>query len=503
MKETNSKGKETAEDPAVTDGDASRQREYMDKLGTSTGDSTVGEAMMASGVNNLANYPGVAAAIKAMAQQAAGVNNLANNPGVAATVKAMAQQAAGVNNLANNPGVAATLKAISQQAAGVNNLANNPGFAQVLETLRLQSGNLSAARALGYKPLKGTDAKAATVYSREMTSHSAYFEQWELELDSFEDFLGAVTRLSELHPEFTFLWRGQRDASWPLHSSLFRALWKAKGVRSPGENHRSSEPFPTEEDMVRAEASILAFVRQDWRFEDLGAMSTFARLQHFGAPTRLLDVSRNPLIAAWFATEESAETEDNDCRIFALATGTLPGTDLEMSTQALSSRVDSTEAASPDPFWQLLENDKVRAEYEWGTGRVRRFWIPPLYESRIAAQNAGFVLDGVPLSSPDLDQHFHRTGDQIPWTYGDRIASASITARFSKPNRRVGQRIATALPPSFTFRVSARAKQEIRKVLNDRFSYNYATIYPDIQGAAIAISARLRELFKDDKKDGA
>jgi FRG domain len=462
MKEASSKKQEPAKAPPVTPEDPIQRGELKDKLGT-----------------------------------------LAAGPAVAEATNPVPKHVAGLNSLTGNPGLTAAMNAFSQHVAGLNSLTGNPGLTQVLETLRLQSGNLSAARALGYRPLRGTDAKAATVYSNDMTSYSTYFEEWELELDSFDDFLRAVTRLSELHPEFTFLWRGQRDANWPLHSSLFRAIWKAKGVRSPDESHRSSEPFPTEEEMVSAEASILAFVRQDWRFEDLGAMSTFAKLQHFGAPTRLLDVSRNPLIAAWFATEQSEETEGKDCRIFALATGTLPTNDVEKTKQTLSSRVDSTEAAQPDPFWQFLENEKVRAEHEWGTGRVRRFWIPPLYESRIAAQNAGFVLDGVPLASPDLDQHFHRTGDRVPWTYADRLASASITTRFSKPSRRVGERIATALPPSFTFRISARAKQEIRRVLNDRFSYNYATIYPDIQGAARAMSSRLRELFKDRTKNSS
>ncbi|MDR6989643.1 hypothetical protein J2Y66_004160 [Paenarthrobacter nitroguajacolicus] len=412
-----------------------------------------------------------------------------------ASLKTFADQMATINNSANYAGVNAALKAFAEQAGGLNNFVKSSNVGPVMEALRLYSGNLTATRALGYRPLKEAAARPAPVYSKEMTSHASYFEQWELELDSFDELLGAVTRLCTLHPDFTFLWRGQADADWPLQSSLFRALWKAKGVRSPSQSRRTSEPFPTENDMVKAETEILASVREDWRFEDLGAMSTFARLQHFGAPTRLLDVSRNPLIAAWFATAQTEETEERDCRLFALATGTLPSSELEKSRQKLSSRVDSADAASPVPFWHTLQDDQMRSEYEWGTGRVRRFWIPPLYESRISAQNAGFILDGVPLPSPDLDQHFHKKGTGTPWTYGDRLASASITTRFSRPSQPVGKRIGTALPPSFTFRISARAKQDIRKVLNDHFSYNYASIYPDIQGAAMAIGSRIKEMF--------
>ena len=435
--------------------------------------------------------------MKSLADQAAPLSSAADLAGVQAAMKSLADQAAPLSRAANFAGVQRTLKAIAEQTEGFGALDRMAEISPILETLRSYSGNLSAARALGYRPLKEAAQKPSFVYSREMTSHASYFEQWEMEVDSFDEFLTAVNRLCRMHPGFTFLWRGQADADWPLQSSLFRAIWNAKGVQSPGHSRRTAEPFPTEDDMVRAEADILAFVREYWRFEDLGALSTFARLQHFGAPTRLLDVSRNPLIAAWFATAKEEETEERDCRIFALATGTLPGSELQKATQDTSSRVDSADAASPMPFWHTLHNDKLRAEYEWGTGRVRRFWIPPHYESRIAAQNAGFILDGVPLASPDLDRQFHKRGTETPWTYGDRLASASITTRFSRPNQPVGRRIATALPPSFTFRISARAKQEIRKSLSDHFSYNFASIYPDIQGAAMAMGGRLREIFSD------
>ncbi|WP_394525620.1 FRG domain-containing protein [Paenarthrobacter nicotinovorans] len=452
-------------------------------------------ADQAGRLNSPANLAGVNDALKTFADQAGRLNSPANLAGVNDALKTFADQAGRLNSPANLAGVNDAFRILSEQTGGFSDLVKNSNVGPVLEALRLHSGNLTAARALGYRPLKKAVAEPSFVYSKEMTSHASYFEQWEMELDSFDELLGAVTRLCRLHPDFTFLWRGQADANWALHSSLFRALWEAKGVRSPSQSHRTSEPFPTEEDMIRAETEILATVREDWRFEDLGALSTFARLQHFGAPTRLLDVSRNPLIAAWFATAQDEETEDLDCRLFALATGTLPSDDLQRSRQRTSSRVDSSDAASSVPFWHTLQDDQVRSEDEWGTGRVRRFWIPPLYESRISAQNAGFILDGVPLASPDLDQHFHQKGTGKPWTYGDRLASTSITTRFSRPNQSVGNRIASALPPSFTFRISARAKQDIRKVLNDHFSYNYASIYPDIQGAAMAMGGRLKEIF--------
>jgi hypothetical protein len=381
--------------------------------------------------------------------------------------------------------------------AGLPGIFDAKETSRVFEVAREGYNTLSAVRSLRYPSLKNLDGEETTAYSPEMTRSTTYFEQSELEVNSFDEFQRESSKLMDNHSEFNFLWRGQRDADWALHSSLFRELWRIKGVQAPDEAHRSEEPFPTEADMVDAELKILQFVREQWRFDDAGAMTIFARLQHFGAPTRLLDVSRNPLIAAWFATEMNEQTEAKDCRIFALATSTLPEDSEERSRQVESTRIDSSDANHHLPFWHALENNEVRAEKQWGTGRLRRYWIPPLYESRISAQNAGFILDGVPLSSPDLDKFFHKPNSQEPWKLADRLASGSISARFSRPGRPVGGRLARQLPPSFTFRITAKAKLEIRRILEARYSYSQATIYPDIQGAAQAISGNLSTLLKD------
>lgn len=355
------------------------------------------------------------------------------------------------------------------------------------------SKNFAAGAALNYPDYRLSPRKRGTAYSAEMNSPSDYFRPWEGVINNFADLQAAVTMILDHHPATTFLWRGQQDAAWPLHSSLFRAVWKAKGVHDPHQPHRISEPFPTDQDLRKAESRILSAIREQWRFEDTSALSTFARLQHFGAPTRLLDVSRNPLIAAWFATEKHAdvEVEEADARIFALATTRVATTPEQKNRDFEASRVDLETAAAFKPFWDVDVSDDGIDDTgfgEWGTGRIRRFWIPPHYETRIAAQNAAFVLDGVPVDSPDLNRYYRKgSGQKGSWLLADRLAASSISVRFSQPRRGAGSDIAKTMPPSYTFRVTAEAKRQIRMELEDRYSYNKSTIYPDIQGAAQAI----------------
>ncbi|MGJ0390532.1 FRG domain-containing protein [Microbacterium sp. CGR1] len=317
-------------------------------------------------------------------------------------------------------------------------------------------------------------------YSDVMDSPRSYFQATEEVIESFDDLHAAITKLISKTPELPLVWRGVRSADWGLHSYLYRHLMEVNGVVPPAERPTEPQPYPDEDQMVAAEREVLRIARSDWRFDNLSALETFARVQHFGGPTRLIDVTKNPYIGAWFAIELDATTESDDARLFALATKPVSREGKQQPPDSALSLDDL--GAARDPFWHLLETNADRQLFEWGTGARRRVWVPPAYDPRISAQNAAFILDGVPITSSKLAPYFKIEGSTY-WRRNDLLASASIYAKMFQSTAKPRYN-ARNFAPTFSFRISAEAKREIREVMESRFGYRRSYIYPDMSGLA-------------------
>lgn len=77
--------------------------------------------------------------------------------------------------------------------------------------------------------------------------------------------------------------------------------------------------------------------------DNLSAMEVFARIQHVGGPTRLIDVTMNPYIAAWLATQpsESESEPESDARLFAIAVAR-PSNEDRSTAEDKTFRLDET-----------------------------------------------------------------------------------------------------------------------------------------------------------------
>lgn len=169
------------------------------------------------------------------------------------------------------------------------------------------------------------------------------------EVSTFDELHAAVQAFGRA----VVVYRGQRVIEWPLQPRIGRY----KRVRSKTVVHEERTVLRMFKE--RAVPHLSVFPANDWDW--------LALAQHHGLPTRLLDWSRNPLVAAYFAVEDE---HDSDSVVYAFRDKT---------------HVDVAQWG--DPF--------SRSE-------IDRF-LPPHVSPRIIAQNGMFTAH----PDPSLDMRLH------------------------------------------------------------------------------------------------
>lgn len=116
-----------------------------------------------------------------------------------------------------------------------------------------------------------------------------------------------------------YFFRGQADAKWRLQTSLERKYQAYKeessetGIKAhniPADKEKYfSDAFSKALEYKEEYAAIQTFHRLSSLTENLSDIEILARMQHYGAATRLLDVTTSFFIALFFAFEEYGEQD--------------------------------------------------------------------------------------------------------------------------------------------------------------------------------------------------
>lgn len=211
---------------------------------------------------------------------------------------------------------------------------------------------------------------------------------------SVSEYLECLSKI-KMEPKATFsvgcftLFRGQANANWLLSPSLYRQnLFEAENLLLTEIKHICPNEFG------------------DNRFDSL------VKMQHFGMPTRLLDVTTNPLVSLYFACESSEQSnEDGIVYIF-------PNMPVSWSNDPLVDLVmDFVYDYFPRKMWLDQMLDQSQKKYRNGSYRLMPDTIdsllhyltipafavmPAKTNERIEAQDGAFFVFGMHFSNREV-----------------------------------------------------------------------------------------------------
>ena len=257
------------------------------------------------------------------------------------------------------------------------------------------------------------------------------YKQYRLE--SWDEFLKIITG----SPYSNWAFRGHRKEAWPLASALSRyfRIFRIDPRAWPQQEGRILRVF---------KRKAHQFLAQPPEADD--DFQWLALMQHHGAPTRLLDFTWSPYVAAFFALDRAT----TDAAVWALNPANISAGGIRRSNQ---SRRAGTTTRAMDPRRKgnfaryFLKGDR---EFIW-------LGEPDTMNRRLIAQSGTFALPGV-LDKP-MDQIVHQYADP-----------QEMMAKFILPAAKIRE---TGLRELY------------------RMNITHATLFPDLDGLARSLGYEL------------
>ena len=199
-------------------------------------------------------------------------------------------------------------------------------------------------------------------------------------ITSVADFIKAIKK--EIPDPFSenrgpkFFYRGHADVLWDLKASIFRS---DKGIKNEHLLFR---------DMVAHEPQDFSQCKS--------ALDYLVQMQHYGLPTRLLDVTTNPLVALYFACQPAGDT--SVFRIVGAAFDAARGVALDAETYAENYPDAPPSNSSNDSLEEILSSVGVLAGVL--TAANTKYDENPIGDTMI-----GCIVDPLLKEFPDLAEN--------------------------------------------------------------------------------------------------
>jgi hypothetical protein len=259
-------------------------------------------------------------------------------------------------------------------------------------------------------------------------------------LDSFEDFSRYVEQFSE-----KWAFRGQANAAWVLNNAIERTDFILQG-------NSVEAKFVAE-----FQRGARNYLSRDQIPEHL--IEWLALMQHHGAPTRLLDLTKSPFIASYFAFEFTPVREDHYVAVWCLHVEHLRESALEILSREFGDALKET---------QNLINEKLFEVLFYQNNKRLVFPVEPFRMNRRYSLQQSIFLSTGTSEAPFMEQlQFLQ----------DTMHQAIIKLEIP----------------------SCHKKQALRELL--KMNLHRASLFPDLDGYALAMKLRYNSMKTPEERE--
>jgi hypothetical protein len=228
----------------------------------------------------------------------------------------------------------------------------------------------------------------------------------EIEIKDWQHFTSLADELSSGGPEGPIIFRGQPDVKWNLTPSITRLL-KSKGLDHEQGLFLEKKALES----FKRQAHLAAEFCKDLNPTD--PLLWWEYMQHYNAPTRLLDWSKSPYVALYYSVEDLSE---KDGALFTFDAGHLT------FVKTIRSKNDDTNWVANN--FQQLTKSLSGAEYE----KTIMVVGCPKPTNRMVAQQSSFTVCTEILSDHDV------FADEIVFTGVHGGDGNSVVQKYIVPN---------------------------------------------------------------------